>query len=179
MSDMPKMDLAAVSIDLHHEISQFLYTEAHMLDKELLREWLDGMVHPDICYQMVITEERFRRDRGNADRREVKPYDDNWAALELRIRQFETGLQTMMDPPQRLYRIISNIRAFHIDQKQKFKVFSHGTASRFRRQYEHEQVVYAREDILVKGDDGALRLAKRRIELGQRIVMNKNLLFFL
>lgn len=172
-------NLQSVSLELHHEIEQFLYREARMLDKEMVREWLTDVVDPEICYQMVIVEERFRKDRSPIELREVMPYDDNMGALELRVRQFETGLQTMINPPQRLRRTITNIEAFHNDKDEEYLVFSHGIASRFRRQYEREQVIYGREDILRRGKNGAFRLVKRRIELDERVVRNKNLLFFL
>lgn len=150
-----------------------------MLDREMLREWLTDVVDPDICYQMVIVEERFRRDRSPLEMREVMPYDDNIGTLELRVRQFETGLQSMINPPQRLRRTITNIEAFHNGKEGECLVVSHGIASRFRRQYEHEQVIYGREDILRRGKGGLFRLLSRRIELDERVVRNKNLLFFL
>jgi len=172
-------DLQPVSIELHHEIEQFLYNEALMLDKEMVRDWLSDVVHPDIRYQMVVTEERFRKDKSTSAARAVLPYDDGMQELELRVRQFETGLQTMMDPPQRLSRAVNNVQVFHGDSEREFVALSQGMLSRFRRQYEHEQVIYRREDILKRGDDNALRLLRRRIELGERVIRNKNLLLFL
>jgi len=172
-------DLQSVSKELHHEIAQFLYREAQLLDDELLREWLDDMVAPEISYRMVIAEERFRRDRTSARAREVMPYDDNMAALDLRVRQFETGLQSMMDPPQRMLRVITNIRAYHGSVHGEYRVMSCGIAARFRRQYEQEQLAFSRKDVLRRDEGGGLRLASRRIELPGRVVRNKNLLFFL
>lgn len=171
-------NLRPVSIELHHEIEQFLYREARLLDNEMLREWLDTMVSPDIRYQMVMHEERFRRDKSPAAAREVMPYDDDHAALDLRVRQFETGLQTMLDPPQRMRRVVTNIEAYHRDVEGEYLVYSNGIASRFRRLYEHEQTVFGRKDVLRKGQDGAFRLVSRRIDLDERVVCNKNLLFF-
>ncbi len=172
-------NLRPVSIDLHHEIEQFLYREARMLDREMLREWLTTIVAPDIRYQMVICEERFRKDKSPAELREVMPYDDDFAALDLRVRQFETGLQTMLDPPQRMRRAVTNIEAYHRDKEGEYLVLSNGIASRFRRLYEHEQAVFGREDVLRKGHDGEFRLVSRRVALDERVIRNKNLLFFL
>lgn len=173
------INLQPVSIDLHHEVSQFLYKEARILDRELVRDWLTDMVDSEICYRTVITEERFRKNKSPVEKHEVLPYDDNMAALQLRARQFETGLQSMMNPPQRLCRSVTNIEAFHSEIDGEYLVLSHGIVSRFRRQYEREQLVYTREDILKRGTDGAFRLLKRRVDLPERVVRNKNLLFFL
>lgn len=172
-------DYLPVSIELHHEIEQFLFREARMLDREQLREWLDTVVDPEIRYQMVMREERFRRDKSPASSTEVMPFDDNHRELELRVSQFETGLQTMLDPPQRLRRMLTNIEVYHHDQEGEFLVLCDGIASRFRRLYENEQVVFGRRDILRKIEDGVFRLVSRRVDLDERVVRNKNLLFFL
>lgn len=172
-------DRRAVSIDLYHEIQQFLYREARILDNEELREWLTDMVDPGIRYQLVMRDERFRKDKSPDQQREVLPFDDDYDVLDLRVRQFETGLQTMLDPRQRMYRVITNIEAFHNDTDDEFTVLSYGIVSRFRRLYESERSVYSREDVLKRAGDGKLRLLSRRIELGERVVRNKNLLFFL
>lgn len=171
-------DLRSVPIELHHEIEQFLFREARLLDNEKLREWLDTMVSPDIRYQMVMREERFRKDKSPASAREVMPYDDDHAALDLRIRQYETGLQPMLDPPQRMRRFVTNIEAYHREAEGEYLVYSSGLAFRFRRLYEHEQTAFGRMDVLRRGRDGALRLVSRRIDLDERVVRNKNLLFF-
>ncbi len=177
--DTPMTNFQTVSLELHQEISQFLYREARMLDNELIRQWLTDVVDPQIRYQMVMTEERFRSDKGPAAAREVMAYDDDMMALELRVRHFETGLQSMMDPPQKICRLIANIEAYQGESEQEYRVFSYGHASRFRRLYERETLVYAREDVLRRSDDGALRLLSRRIALPERVVRSKNLLFFL
>jgi len=172
-------DYRPVSIELHHEIEQFLYREARMLDEEKLREWLVGVVDSEIRYQMVMREVRYRRDKSPASSTEVMPFDDNYGQLELRVRQFETGLQTMQDPPQRLRRMLTNIEVYHHDKDGDFLVLCDGLASRCRRLYENEQVVFGRRDILRKVEGGVFRLVSRRIDLDERVVRNKNLLFFL
>ena len=173
------IDRDPVSMELHHEIQQFLYREARTLDGEKLREWLTTMVDPDIRYRLVMRDERFHKDKTPEEDREVMAFDDDYGILDLRIRQFETGLQTMMDPAQRMFRVISNVEAFHNDGQGEFTVFSYGVVSRFRRLYESERSVFAREDVLRRAEDGGLRLLSRNIELGERVVRNKNLLFFL
>jgi len=128
---------------------------------------------------MIIRDERFRKDKSPEESREVMPFDDDYAILDLRIRQFETGLQYMLDPAQRMFRVISNVEAFQGEREGEITALSYGTVSRYRRLYESERSVYGREDVLKRGDDGRLRLRSRRIELGERVVRNKNLLFFL
>lgn len=168
-----------VSIELHHEIQQHLYAEARTLDAYKLREWLEQMVDPAIRYQVFIREERFRKDRRPISDGVLYVYDDNIAALTMRVRQFESGLQTMLDPLQRLRRMVMNVTASHGDEEGLYRVLSYGLISRFRRLYETEQVVVSREDVLQRDGDGKLRLLARRVELDERVSRNKNLLFFL
>lgn len=168
-----------VSFEIHHEIEQFLYHEARLLDNELLREWFDTMLDPEIRYQMVMHQERLRKDKSAPEAREIMPFDESLKDLDLRIRQFETGLQTMLNPPPRMRRAITNIEAFHRDREGEYLVFSCGIANRHRRAYEHEQVVFGRSDLLRESGDGGLRLVSRRIDLDERVMRNKHLLFFL
>lgn len=167
-----------VSIELHHEIEQFLYAEGMTLDQERLREWMEQMLDPDIRYQMVIRDERFAKDKAPESERELMIYDDNLATIDLRIRQFETGLQRMMDPRQYIRRFISNVRAIVVGDGQ-FEVTSYGKAYRFRREYDKDEVVYQRIDLLKRDDQGKLRIVKRRVDLFERVIRSKNLLFFL
>ena len=169
----------AVSMELHHEIEQRLYTEARVLDQELGREWLETMVDPEIRYQLVMMDERFKKDKTALADREIFAFDDDFAILNLRVAQAETGMQTMLDPAQRMYRMLANIQAFSTDLEGEYRVLSYGTAARYRRQYERELAIYARDDVWRRDEVGRLRLLKRRIELGERVVRNKNLLFFL
>ena len=168
-----------VSRDLHSDVERFLYREARMLDQERFREWIDTLVDPEIHYQMVVRDERYLKDKTPEDRREVFVYDDQLSTLDLRVRQFETGLQWMMDPPQKLIRFVSNVDAFHVPDSDQIEVLSCGKAYRFRRGYEQSEVVYRRTDQLRQVKEGEFRIVSRRIDLLERVVTSKNLLFFL
>lgn len=168
-----------VSIELHHEIEQHLYQEARLLDSYDLRGWLERMVDPAVRYQVFIREERFRKDRRPKADAELYVYDDSFDVLGIRVRQFESGLQTMLDPLQRLRRLVTNVTAFAGDEDGQYRVLSYGFVSRSRRLYEAETVVFSREDTLRRDGEGHLRLLARRVELDERVSRNKNLLFFL
>ena len=132
-----------------------------------------------IRYQMVIQEDRHVRDKTAQHLRELMIYDDDLTALKLRVKQFETGLQRMMDPRQYIRRFVSNVRAVETDIAGQFKVTSYGKAYRFRREYDKDEVVYQRTDLIQEGGDADFRLLSRRIDLFERVIRSKNLLFFL
>lgn len=168
-----------VSIELHHEIEQHLFHECRVLDAYDLRGWIERMVDPAIRYQVFIREERFRKDRRPKADAELYLYDDSFEVLGMRVRQFESGLQTMLDPLQRLRRLVTNVSAFAGDEAGRYRVLSYGYVSRSRRLYEAETVVFSRDDTLQRDGEGKLRLLTRRVELDERVSRNKNLLFFM
>src|SRR5690606_16933557 len=100
----------ADDIQLHHEIQQWLYREARLLDGERFREWL-SMLAPEIHYWLQLRENRFRRDR----RPEPTPstsasvFNDDLHDLELRIKRFDTGLVWSEDPAPRVCRSVTNV----------------------------------------------------------------------
>jgi naphthalene 1,2-dioxygenase subunit beta len=172
-------DEHVVPVELHYEAERFLHMEARLLDRGMLREWLEQMVDPQIAYRMVIREERFLRDKRAAGAGEVRPLDDDHAALDLRVRQVETGLRSMLDPPEKLRRYVTNVETWHGDGNGEIRVHSYGLVTRNRRLTEREQIEYGREDVLRRGPDGRLRLLSRLVEIDPRVVQAKNLLFFL
>ena len=106
-------------------------------------------------------------------------YDDALDGLELRIRQFETGLQRMLDPLPRAMRMLTNIEVFEGAETAALEVISYGLALRFRREYEQEQISFKRTDKLMLDGAGKLMILDRFIELPQRVFVGKNLLIFL
>jgi len=176
---MTNKPLVPASLDEQREIESFLYREARLLDDGEQRAWLETMVHPDIHYELVIAEERTRKDEAADDRYMVKPFDDDYAALDLRVCKFETGLEWMSDPRPRLRRFISNVEVYAADARGDYRVYSNGAAVRSRRVYEHASFTYGRDDIIRRVNDGGLRLLKRRIKFDQRFVRDKNIMFFM
>jgi len=101
--------MSQISLELHHEISQFLYREAKLLDDWKFREWLDVMAE-DISYTLRTTPNAQTRDR----RRSVEPpttwvFNDNKHLLERRVARLETGMAWAEEPPSRTTHMVSNV----------------------------------------------------------------------
>lgn len=174
-----KPDSRAVSADLHREIEAFLYREARLLDTERQREWLEHMVDKAIEYKVWSHQLRFRKDKRSSGPTDVYMYDDDYRSLDVRVAQFETGLQWRVDPPERVRHIVSNVEAFEGEAKGTYQVFSNCLVIRNRRVYEESTFVYGREDTLRRAGDGRLLLLRRHVDYDQRFVPGRNLLFFL
>ncbi|MGQ0696865.1 MAG: aromatic-ring-hydroxylating dioxygenase subunit beta [Panacagrimonas sp.] len=170
---------AKVSEAVHSEAAAFLYLEARLLGTAQERVWLNEMVHPEIAYRVSSRQLRSSKDRRYAQPNEVFHFDDDYSALDRRVAQPESGLQWRSDPPETLIYYVSNIEVFEDEKPGDLRVYSNVLMIRDRRVYESDQFHYRRDDVLRRGDDGALRLYSRNVVYGQRFVQGKNLLFFL
>jgi 3-phenylpropionate/cinnamic acid dioxygenase small subunit len=127
-----------------------------------------------------VVEDRFAKDqRPPPSPDEPAIYNATYKDLENRIARLETGLVWMEDPPSRLRYLVSNIEAYHTAQPELIAAFCNVHVYRNRRQREESNHFYGREDVLRRGADGRLRLLRRKIVLDQRVVLDKNLYFFL
>ncbi len=101
--------MSQISLELQHEVSQFLYREAKLLDDWKFREWLDLMAE-DISYTLRTTPNAQTRDR----RRSVEPpttwvFNDTKHLLERRVARLETGMAWAEEPPSRTTHMVSNV----------------------------------------------------------------------
>ena len=172
-------DERPVSTELLSEVEQLYYREARLMNQKRHREWLETMVDPEIHYWLPITEDRFVKDR-----RPPPPpddpaiFNDHLEDLELRIARLETGLVWMEDPPSRIRHLLSNIEAFHTDDDALLLAYSNFHIYRNRRQRDESNLVGGREDLLRRDSEGRLKIYRRKINLDQRVVLDKNLYFF-
>lgn len=171
-------DAFPAPIQIHHEVSQWLYREARLLDEERFRDWLE-MLAPDIHYWLPLRENRFRRDR----RPEPGPdncasvYNDDRFDLELRIKRFETGLVWSEDPPPRTNRVVTNIEVMAQADDSLLKVYSNLSICRSRRQDEEVSFNAKRRDTL-RRIDGRWKLARRHILVTHHVFLDENVSVF-
>lgn len=165
----------AVSIDLHHEITLFLYREARLLDEERYRDWL-ASITTDIHYWIPFRENRFRKDRrpepGPEDAASL--YNDNYDDLEDRVKRAETGLIWSEDPKPRISRTITNIEVEHAVVPGEIDVYSNIELYRNRRQDEEIWYNGKRRDRL-RRVDGMWKLAQRHVFLNHHVLLDENI----
>ena len=103
-------------LELSHEVEQFLYHEADLLDRRCYREWL-ALVADDVHYWMPI---RRTVTLDNLDREFTKPgavayFDDDHADLSMRVEKIYTGSSWSEDPPSRTRHLVSNVQIIDLD----------------------------------------------------------------
>lgn len=171
-------DLQPVSMELHHEISQFYYLESRTLQERRYPDWLEQFVAEDIHYWMPVYELRLARDkRPEPTPNDAAIFNDDYSELQQRVDRLETGQVWMEDPPSRIRYMITNIEAYQSDKANEFKVYCNLAVYRHRRQMEVTQHLIGREDTLRKTDSG-LRIARRKLNIDARVTQDKNLYFF-
>lgn len=170
--------MATPNIELVHEVEQFLYREARILDAEQFDDWLE-MLTEDIHYWMPSIQNRYRRDKSPAhDENAMALFDEDLKSLQLRIKRFNTGVAWPEDPPTRHCHVITNIEVELTGNPNEYKVYSTFVNHRSRTEKDEDTMMGRREDLL-RRVDGALKLARRKIITTQSTILAKNLSAFL
>src|SRR5205809_68194 len=107
---MSSPDLARLLV--RHEIEEFLYREADLLDERRFAEWLD-LFTEDAHYWMPMrrnvphdaAEREFTREGTD-----VNWFDEGKETLARRVQQILTGIHWAEEPPSRICHMISNVQ---------------------------------------------------------------------
>lgn len=169
-----------VDVELQHEIEQFCYLEAALLDDRDYDEWLE-LFAPDIHYWMPTRYNRLRREmhREFSAPNEAHYFDEDQDSLRRRITRIETGMAWAEDPPSRVRHLFTNIRVVPTEAADEFTVHSNFLLYRTRLEHDVEFFVGTREDLLRRVDEGVgWQIARRKVVLDQSTLNAKNLSMF-
>jgi 3-phenylpropionate/cinnamic acid dioxygenase small subunit len=162
------------SVTLQHEVEQFLYAEAALLDARRYRDWL-GLLTDDVHYWMPI---RRTVTLSDIDREFTKPgdmayFDDDRQMLEVRVRKLEAGSAWSEDPPSRSRHFVSNVRVLDV-AGDEVTVEACFHVHRSRLEGDIDNWVGRRLDVLRRSGAG-LRLAKRHLFLDHTVIQSTNM----
>jgi len=172
---------AAADLELHHELSQFLYREARLLDSRQFDDWLE-MIADDVRYVAPVRLARMPRE----ERKEFEPvgggahFDETKADLEQRVRKVNTGRAWSEVPASRTRHLVTNVEV-HSVTGDTYRVSSHFLLYRTRSATYQDQFAGARNDLLRRRSAafGDLELVERTILLDQTVLLGNNLSVFL
>ncbi|MFE2046268.1 aromatic-ring-hydroxylating dioxygenase subunit beta [Streptomyces sp. NPDC059477] len=169
-----------VGAPVQHEIEQFLYLEAELLDDQRFDEWLE-LFADDTHYWLPTRMTRTVRER---DIEVCGPdgaafFDDDKAFLAGRVRRLASGRSWSEEPPSRTRRLITNIRATDLGDG-CFEVRANFHVLRSRSERHHDTFFGERTDLLrrVSGAAG-FQVARRRIVLDTTTLLAPSLSVFL
>lgn len=167
-----------VPCSVRHEIEQFLFREARLLDENDYSGWL-ALLAPDIHYWMPIIENRVRNDpKGNFGPDRLAYFDDTIDDIKRRIVRFQAQTAWAENPATRHVHVITNIEVEKTDAPSEFVVHSVFTNYRNRGERD-EDLLFGRRRDIVRNQDGVWLLARRRILLAQTVLLSKNINTFL
>lgn len=165
---------AVAAMVRQHEVEQFLYAEAALLDAHEYSQWLE-LFTEDAHYFMPIRRTRMVRD---LDREFTQPHEMAWfndTKLQLagRVAKLATGRSWAEDPPSRTRHLVANVRVV-ADDGHELTVHSNFHLYRTRLKSEEDSWIGSRHDTLRRTEVG-LRIATRTIYLEQTVLLSRNL----
>ena len=176
--------------EITHDVEQFLYREARLLDERRFREWLalwtDDLrywmagrtnPYPQVSKALVILDPDRYSEVDVTREDELAIFDETKETLSRRIARLETGMAWAEDPPSRTRHLLSNIEVEPGGTASELKVYTNFLVYRSRAETEEDVYVGARRDVL-RNVDGAWKIARRRIILDQNVLLAKNVSIF-
>lgn len=168
------------AIELQHDVEQFLYHEAAVLDERRYTDWLD-LLTDDCTYYMPTRYNRTRRELDHEFSRsdEVAHFDDDKASLRVRVKRLLTGQAWAEDPPSRTRHMVTNVRIQPLSDTE-INVLCNFFVYRSRLERDVETFVGARIDTLRRhASPPGWQIARRELFLDQTVLLAKNISIFL
>ena len=158
---------------LQHEVEQFLYHEAALLDDRRFADWL-ALIADDIHYWMPI-----RRTVTAQNRHLEYPgpdgmayFDDDKADLRMRVEKLQSLSAWSENPPSRTRHFVSNVRILEVSGAEiALEAAIHLYRSRLNDKI--DQWIGKRRDRLRRTDAG-FQIFQRHIFLDQTVVLATN-----
>ena len=168
----------AVDAELQHDLEQFYFWEADLLDDRKFTEWIE-LLTDDVEYWMPIRSTRALGDEENEFSKlgEGAFFDDTKPLMEERIRKLYTGFAWSEDPPSRTRHFVANVRVLERLSETELKVACNFLLYRTRLAKDVDTWVGRRDDILRRVDED-WKIAQRHIFLDQVVLDSKNLSVF-
>ena len=165
--------------ELRHQIEDFYFLEAELLDDRKLREWL-ALLTDDVRYWMPIRHNTLERPNDVTDELS-KPgegyyFDDNMKSLKIRVERTYAKNAWAEVPPSRTRHLITNIR-IKKDDGNEIEVHANFILYRTRMETDKDMFVGTRQDIL-RRVNGSFKIARRTIILDQAVLDAKNISVF-
>lgn len=165
------------SNDVYLGLQRQLFHEARLLSAADYDGWAD-MLADNIKYSMDMPQRRFIEDKTNERAPRKTPiFDDDMAALKMRIERFKTGFVWAENPINAIRHIVSNVEVFATTTEDEFMVYSIIEVHRSRLDAERKRLTAGRHDIWQKIGEN-YRLVSRTATLDDSVVLDSNLNFF-
>ena len=149
------LNVGVAELVRYHEICQFLYKEARLVDEHRFDEW-EALWTDDAIYWVPANGEDTDPER------DMSIIYDNRSRIGLRIRQYHTGKRYAQLPVSRLRRLVSNIEVLGEEPKGTRVTANVMLYESHRR---GEMIWASRNEYLLRWIDGSCKLAFKKVAL--------------
>nr|AGH09232.1 3NT oxygenase beta subunit [Diaphorobacter sp. DS3] len=164
---------------LLQEVNTLLTREAHLLDIQAYKAWLEHCVAPEIKYQVISRELRSTSERRYQLNDAVNIYNENYQQLKVRVEHQMDPQNWPNSPKIRFTRFVTNVAAAKDKSApEMLHVRSNLILHRARRGNEVDVFYATREDKWKRIEGGGIQLVERFVDYPERILPH-NLLVFL
>lgn len=163
---------------LQHEIEQFYYDEAALLDGRRFADWLERF-EPDLHYWVPTRTNLGRRqtvDTSGPD--EAAHFDDTFEYLGYRVARLATQFAWAEQPPSRTRHLIGNVRVTPAQETDEYTVVSNFVITVNRFETDTELFAGERTDLIRRRPDGSLGVARRTVHLDQTVILANSISIF-
>ncbi|TFI47441.1 naphthalene 1,2-dioxygenase [Diaphorobacter sp. DS2] len=164
---------------LLQEVNTLLTREAHLLDIQAYKAWLEHCVAPEIKYQVISRELRSTSERRYQLNDAVNIYNENYQQLKVRVEHQMDPQNWPNSPKIRFTRFVTNVTAAKDKSApEMLHVRSNLILHRARRGNEVDVFYATREDKWKRIEGGGIQLVERFVDYPERILPH-NLIVFL
>lgn len=165
---------------LQHEIEQFYYWEAKLLNDRRFPDWF-GLLAMDIRYFMPIRSTRIMREAHLewSAATDYAHFDDNIDMMRGRLRKITSDVSWSENPASRTRHAISNVMIVDGERPNEYDVSN--VFIIYRNRLERQLDIFAgeRRDTLRRTDtEAGFEIVTRTILLDQSTILSNNLSFF-
>lgn len=165
---------------LQHEIEQFYYKEAHLLDNRKFEEWF-SLLDDEVHYYMPIRTNRIQREQkleyGKLG--DYAHFDDDIIMMRGRLRKLKSDVSWSENPASRTRHIVGNVIIESVHGGSAYAVNTAFIV--YRNRIERQVDIFAgeRHDLIRRAhNDLGFMILKRTILLDQSTILSNNLSFF-
>ncbi len=174
-------DISLEALSLQHEVEQFYYREALLLDRHEFNDWFD-LLDEDIRYFMPIRTNRTRREQKKLEYtkdNEFAHFDDDLTMMRGRQRKLMSDVGWSENPASRTRHIVGNVLIEEELSASELSVVSSFIV--YRNRLERQVDIFAGErlDVLRRAENElGFKIAKRTIHIDQSTILSNNLSLF-
>lgn len=169
-----------VAPELQHEIEQFYYWEAKLLNERRFDDWF-ALLAADLHYFMPIRTTRIMRDAKleYSASGEYAHFDDDAQTMKGRIRKISSDVSWSENPASRTRHLVSNVMIAAGELEGEYEISSAFIVYRNRLERQLDIFAGERRDTLRRTDSEAgFEIVNRTILIDQSTILANNLSFF-